>query len=153
MKKIIYILFIFLVCLIILINVFSIFNLSLFGYRSFKIASGSMKPKYNINDLIVVKKEESYKVGDVITFKNEENEYVTHRITEIDDKYFSAKGDSNNTVDSKLPKKNIVGKVIYKSKFLKIVSGIFNSAIFWIVTALILFVMVFIPRKENDTEK
>jgi len=153
MKKLLYILFIFLISIIILINVFSMLNLSLFGYRSFKVASGSMKPKYDINDLIIVKHKDNYKVGDVITYKNKDHEYVTHRIIEIDDKYFTAKGDFNNTLDSKLSNKNIVGKVVYKSRFLKIINAIFNSVIFWVICPLVLFIMIFIPGKENDTDK
>lgn len=153
MKKIIYIVFISLVSLIILINIFSIFNVSLFGYRTFKVASGSMRPKYNVNDLIVVKKKSNYKVGDVITFKSKDGEYVTHRIIEIDSKYFTAKGDYNNTIDSKVPNKNIIGKVVYKSRLLKIIYAIFNSIIFWLLIPIVIFIMVFIPRKENDIKE
>ena len=153
MKKVIYIIFISIVSSIILINIFSMCNLSLFGYRSFKIASGSMRPKYNVNDLIIVKKNANYKVGDVITFKNKDGEYVTHRIIEIDDKYFTAKGDYNNTIDSKISNKNIVGKVVYKSRLLKIVNLVFNSVLFWIITPIVIFIMVFIPRKENDIKE
>lgn len=153
MKKVIYTIFILIVSLIILINLFSLFNISLFGYRTFKIASGSMRPKYNINDLIIVKKKNEYNVGDVVTFKNNSGEYVTHRIIEINKKEFTAKGDYNNAIDTEVSNKNIVGKVIYKSRLLKAVNLIFNSILFWIITPILLFIIIFILRKETDIKE
>lgn len=153
MKKIIYIFLIVLISSIILINIFSIFNISLFGFRTFKIASGSMKPKYDINDLIVVKNKDNYKVNDVVTYKNASGEYVTHRIIKKDGNLFTLKGDYNNTEDKEIEKKDIVGKVIFKSKILKIANRLFTSTIFWLIMPMVFIVIMFLPsRKENDTK-
>lgn len=45
-------------------------NNSIFGYRIFSVATGSMIPKYNINDVLAVKEVniDELKVGDDITY-------------------------------------------------------------------------------------
>ena len=61
MKKVLYRIFIFVVVFIIIVNIFSIFHASLFGFRLYRIATGSMVPYLNINDYILVKKSNDYK--------------------------------------------------------------------------------------------
>lgn len=108
MKKIIVLLiFVFIICL------FAIFNFSIFGYRVYRIATGSMKPYLNINDVVIVKKYNQYKVGDVITYKDD-NHFITHRIVKINKSKIITKGDSNNIEDIEIDKEKVVGKVIYK---------------------------------------
>ena len=41
----------------------------IFGYTLFSVATGSMQPTLNINDIIIVKITDDVKVGDIITFK------------------------------------------------------------------------------------
>ena len=127
MKKIFYYIAIFIISIFILINIFSSFNLSFFGIRVFKVASGSMEPKIKVNDFVIVKKINNYKKGDIVTFKNENDEYVTHRIISVKGKKYNTKGDSNNLIDKPISKKSIVGKVIYKSYILSFLKPYMNS--------------------------
>lgn len=151
MKKAIYIISVSLISLFILINVFSIFNISFFGYRTFKIVSGSMKPLYDVNDLIIVKSKSDYKLNDVVTYKNNQNEYVTHRIINKDKNTFTLKGDFNNVEDKEIRKEDIVGKVVYKSRVLKFINTLFTSVVFWLIVPIIFLIIMIIPkRKEND---
>ena len=83
-----------------------------FGFSFFNISSGSMKETIQINDIIIVKKDENFNQGDIITFF-QDNQIVTHRIVEIlDDGNFITKGDANNSKDGKVYKENVIGKVI-----------------------------------------
>lgn len=53
-----------------------------FGYKTFTIISGSMKPKLNIGDIVVIKEveNEDLEVGDIISFKEQSTGVITHRI-------------------------------------------------------------------------
>ena len=50
-----------------------------FGFSIFNISSGSMKEAIQIDDIIIVKKEENLNEGDIITFFQDE-QIVTHKI-------------------------------------------------------------------------
>lgn len=49
---------------------FSDNKISFFNYRMFTVISGSMKPKYDIGDVLISKKEDpsKIKVGDTISY-------------------------------------------------------------------------------------
>ncbi|MBO4600697.1 MAG: signal peptidase I [Bacilli bacterium] len=153
MKKVIYGILFFLISLCILINISSMSNMSFFGYRTFKIASGSMKPLYDIDDVIFVKSKESYYVNDVVTYINDSGEYVTHRIINKEGSIFTLKGDANNTIDKKIEEKNIVGKVVYKLRVLKLIYIILTSVYFWLVVPIIFLLIIFIPKRKEKSSK
>ena len=97
---------------------------SIFGFKPFIVLSGSMKPQFDVGDLIIIKKTDSdlLKKGDVIAFRDKENYVTTHRIIEIVNQNnktcFETKGDNNNTKDeSVVCKDTIEGK--YHSKISK----------------------------------
>ena len=69
-----------------------------------------MEPYLKINDYILVQTKKEYKVNDVITYKIDD-EYVTHRIVEINEDRITTKGDANNTEDESITYNNIIGKV------------------------------------------
>ena len=79
------------------------------------VLTESMEPEIKSGDFIIISEEEFYNVGDIVTYVDEENMLVTHRIIEIDEKNFIAKGDNNNIADNKVSKDRILGKVSYKS--------------------------------------
>ena len=84
-----------------------------FGYTFFEVASGSMSPSININDLIIVKLNcDSYGVSDVITYVSGDD-FITHRIYSIKDGVIVTKGDNNDSVDSSIYKSDILGRVVY----------------------------------------
>lgn len=58
----------------------------LFGFRSFTVLSGSMRPVLDVGDVVVTKSvaASDVRVGDVITFPDQERkELVTHRVESI----------------------------------------------------------------------
>lgn len=135
---------------LILFNISSVFNVPVFGYRIFKVGSGSMEPTLKVNDLILVKKQDSYKVKDIITFKIDD-EYITHRLIEQNETRVVTKGDANNAIDQDFSKDKIVGKVVYKFKILKNVGRLFANPVTFIIFSIIsfgLFYLIFIYEKK-----
>ena len=97
-------------------------NQSVFGYRLFTIATGSMTGVYNINDVIVVKDYDTnkLKVGDDVAYKGIKGGYegllITHRIIRIEKneyggKIFVTKGVNTQMEDPPITDKQILGKV------------------------------------------
>lgn len=157
MKKVIYRLFIALIILVIIVNILSIFNLSFFGYRTFRIGSGSMDPYLKVNDFILIKEKEEYKVDDVVTYINESGNYVTHRIIGIysEDNEVVTKGDANNIEDTPITMHDIVGKVVFRIRGLGFVMYLFSNPISWVLLFIIgLGITMIIPdKKEEEIEE
>ncbi len=97
-------------------------NASIFGFKQYMVMTGSMKPTYNIGDLIIVKEvaERELHAGNVITYSvGNSAETISHRIIEITyengKKEYKTKGDNNNSVDTDLVSfDKIQGKIICK---------------------------------------
>lgn len=97
-------------------------NNSVFGFRLFTVATGSMKGVYNVNDVIAVKDfdNKKLKVGDDIAFIGNrgglENKLVTHRIIKIEEesngRIFTIKGVKNSVEDPSITESQILGKVV-----------------------------------------
>ena len=85
---------------------------SIFGYTYFEVASGSMAPTINKEDMVIVKLNSNYQEEDIITYKLNED-FITHRVIRIDTKTITTKGDANNTKDTPISKDSILGKVIF----------------------------------------
>lgn len=129
--KIIYNIFKFLIfTLLVLYIAFVIYqrvsgNAPLFGYRVFTVASGSMTPAYNINDVIFVKEVDvdTLKVGDDIAYNGEragfEGLIITHRIIDIEKtsdggRRIFTQGIANENEDPSINEDQIIGKVMGK---------------------------------------
>lgn len=100
-------------------------NSSILGYRVFTIATGSMEPVYNIDDVILVKDIDSstLKKGDDIAYLGNRDAVkgliVTHRIIRIetfnDGKvHYTLKGVNNKYEDPSITADQILGKVVGK---------------------------------------
>ena len=150
MKKKAYTVLIVVFTIILIINIFSILNLSFFGFRIYKIGSGSMEPYLKVNDYIIVKRKKNYNVGNVVTYKKS-NEYITHRIKSIDGDTVITQGDSNNIEDQPINKKDIIGGLVYKSHGLSIIFYSLNKPILWVLLFIVgLFITILIPDKRKE---
>ena len=139
---------------LVIINILSHFNISFFGFRIYRIASGSMEPYLKVNDIIIIKKSNNYKVNDIITYKTDK-EYITHRIVEINDDEIVTKGDYNNTEDKPIKKTDIIGKLFYKFKYFGFICYFFSKPKTLILAFIIgIVITILIPdkkkRKENN---
>lgn len=149
MKKIAYIVLLICSFLLITVNLLSYFNISFFGFRIFKVASGSMEPYLNINDVILIKKANNYEKGDVITYLSDD-EYITHRIVTIDFDEIVTKGDANNTLDEPIKVESVKGKVIYKFRYLGFLSYLFSKPMTLIMVLIMgITLLAIIPNKKK----
>lgn len=84
---------------------------SLFGYSTAIVVSGSMSPEIEVDDMVVIHRENTYSCGEIITYKDGAS-LVTHRIHEITDDGYITKGDANNTDDGTISPDSVVGRVV-----------------------------------------
>lgn len=81
-----------------------------FGVGAAIVLSGSMEPTLSVNDLIIVKEQESYEVGDVVVFQDGKH-MVIHRIIEMNGDTVQTQGDANNAPDVPIDGASIKGKL------------------------------------------
>ena len=133
-------------------------DVSIFGFRQYIVATGSMEPNYNIGDLIIVKevKENEINVGDVITYSmGNGTETISHRIINITNKdgkvQYETKGDNNNSPDSDLVSYNQVqGRIIFKiSKLGLIITQLTTGTGIAIILLIVALSYVHTNRKEE----
>jgi signal peptidase len=128
--------FIIVVCL----QRFSDNKISFFDYRMFTVISGSMRPKYDIGDVLISKtvNPSTIKVGDTISYLGTQGDFggkvITHQVVKIekgkDGKYlFHAKGLANLVEDPVISESQLYGVVIYRSVVLSTIYRIVATQI------------------------
>ena len=110
---------------------------SFFGYRIFRVQTGSMIPKYQIGDVILVKKQDvdKIKVGDDVTYLGESSSVkgilITHRVIDIQEvdgkKEFHTQGIANNLEDPVVHGNQINGVVQFKMPILTLLCKLLNN--------------------------
>lgn len=117
-------------------------------FNAYVIVSGSMIPGINIQDGVVIKREnmKDLKTGDIITFTTHDSRYdgyiVTHRIINIKNKnhkyYFRTKGDNNNVEDPYIVKEeDIYGRVFLTLPKIGYIKNLLVQSIGWIIFVII----------------
>ena len=134
--------------LIICLQRFSDNTLSVFNYRLFSVASGSMAPKYVIGDVILCKDVDltTIKVGDDITYLGTSGTFkgkvVTHRVLKIEESegklQFHTKGIASTRIDPIVKEEQVYGKIVMELKFL---SWLYK----FIITPSGFYICIFIP--------
>lgn len=155
MKKLFYNTLIILALFIIIINIMSANNKSMFGFRIYRVASGSMNPYLKIGDFILIKKQNQYDTGDIVTY-DVNNEYVvTHRIVLINGNDIITKGDANNTNDSPINEQQILGKVIFKIHSVNYIRYLLTKPFIWILALIIgiITIIIFSSSKEKKRRR
>ena len=146
-------------------------NKTIFGYRIFRVITGSMEPAYDVGTVIISKQMSAneIKVGDDIVYLGEYGEYsgkiIMHEVIAIDkdengnNVNFHAKGLHNSSVEDPQIKANqIFGVVKVNSKILTILYELATSpySAFIIITILVLNVFVafkFSKKPKNKEEE
>lgn len=83
------------------------------GYSLFEVLTGSMSPTIEIGDDVFVEITKDIKKGDIVIFDDEKrNDFIIHRVIDIQDNLIVTKGDNNNIQDSQMPKDRVIGKVL-----------------------------------------
>ena len=125
---------------------------SFMGYSLFEVQTGSMSPKIEAGDWIVVKYANDYELKDVITFETE-GEFVTHRIVSKYGDTFVTKGDANNAKDSPIAKEQIVGKVVKTLPTFGILRRTLFNPVVLIGLIIILYLSSTIFKKKADNHE
>jgi len=124
-------------------------NKSVFGYRLFTVATGSMAGVYDVNDVIAVQdcNPKELKVGDDIAYKGTrgglEGMLITHRIIRIEEKddgsrIFVTKGVNVPAEDPSINENQIVGKVIGVVPVITVINHIVKTQVGF-------FLLIFCP--------
>lgn len=135
----------------------------LLGYQCFNVLSPSMKPVYDVGDLLYVQKVDpnTIKEGDVITFiLNEDLVVGTHRVIRVDteNQHFYTKGDANEIEDQNpVHFNNVIGvprfsipKLGYVSDFVQNPPGMYITIGVGIVLILLAFLPDMISKKKKE---
>lgn len=163
-----FVLFLIAVCL----QRFSDNKLSIYKYRMFTVASGSMVPLYKIGDVLIAKEVDTnnIKVGDNVSYLGKQgdfkNKVITHEVVDIEEdengkRLFHTQGIANLIEDPIVTEEQIYGVVIYKATLLSFVSRIVATKygalifiiipIFYIIGSEILITML--DREEKRRNK
>lgn len=131
-------------CIVLLIVIFQKFTnnrIALGNIYVFQVATGSMKPVYDIGDIIVVKKTDvsTLNIGDDITYHGTTGEFnnltITHRIiskrVQDGNYYFITQGVANTGEDPEISGDNIYGKVIYHTVLFSFVGRLMTNIIIY----------------------
>lgn len=132
----------FVVIFMILLNIFSINNKSFFGFRVYRVISGSMQPTLQIGDIIIIRKEKEYHINDIITYDIGLTT-VTHRIKSIDNNGVVTKGDANDVNDDVFNVDKIVGKYFFRISMISLFSNIMiGNSVFIVLIVLFSSILI-----------
>lgn len=127
------------------------------GYTVFRITTGSMKPSYDTDTLILVKKTDpsEIQVGDVISFYSSDpaldGAVNTHRVTKIEQDgtewEYTTKGDANNVPDQYgTDSEALIGKVVASSLILGKLARLVSNPLIFIPVILIPLAVILISN-------
>lgn len=127
------------------------------GYTVFRITTGSMKPSYDTDTLILVKKTDpsEIQVGDVISFYSSDpaldGAVNTHRVTKIEQDgtewKYTTKGDANNVPDQYgTDSEALIGKVVASSLLLGKLARLVSNPLIFIPVILIPLAVILISN-------
>lgn len=124
-----------------------------FGYTFFSVATGSMRPTLEVQDIIIVKITDDVKIGDVITYQDNKD-FITHRVVSNNKDKFITKGDYNNTEDKPIESGQVVGKMICKIPNLGVIGNVLLTPKVFvsIIITLFLFCISFSYVPDNKKE-
>lgn len=155
------------ISLIILIQRFSNNQITFLGYRIFKVETGSMIPKYQIGDVILVKEKDIKKinVGEDLVYEAKEGEIkgktITHQVVRVEQKdgktFFYTKGIANTSEDPEVSEEQVNGVVQHKLYILTFICYLLNNKYtfyFLIILPLTIYIFFrYIHYEEHKRKK
>lgn len=163
LEKIILVAIIF-VCCIIAIQRISNNDKAFLGYRIFRVQTGSMIPKYDIGDVILVKETpiDEIQIGDDVTYWGTtgtmQGKIVTHQVIQIEEiegqKVFHTKGIANYTEDPVIYVDQINGVVKSEIHILSAITKLLaNPYVFYFCAIIPLTIFVFFAFVKTSNKK
>lgn len=130
---------------------------TVFGYTALRVTTGSMKPTYDVDAMIIVKKvdPQEIKENDVISFYSQDpsldGAVNTHRVVSIKEengkRSFVTKGDNNNVVDAyDVESQYLIGRVVASSKIIGKISRLAANPLIFIPIILIPLAVILISN-------
>lgn len=157
--KIVFTLLLACIALVIVIQRVSNNTIAIGGIRIFNVISGSMVPKYEKGDILIVKKTDpsKIKVGQSVAYEGRSGQVagkiITHEVIDIEQKdnkfLFHTKGITNEVQDPIVEEDQIYGTVIYKFVLLSFLNKImYNIYVFYLLTVVPIGIIIFLEIKE-----
>lgn len=134
----------------ILLNILSMNNKSLFGFRIYRVISGSMQPALQIGDVIIIKKANNYAEKDIITYDNGLTT-ITHRIKSINGDEIITEGDANDAPDKPITKDRILGKYFFRISTFSVFSIMLTGKTIYLIMVLVLFAILLFAISDRLT--
>ena len=134
----------------ILLNILSMNNKSLFGFRIYRVISGSMQPALQIGDVIIIKKANNYAEKDIITYDNGLTT-ITHRIKSINGDEIITEGDANDAPDKPITKDRILGKYFFRISTFSVFSIMLTGKTIYLIMGLVLFAILLFAIGDRVT--
>ena len=135
----------------ILLNILSMNNKSLFGFRIYRVISGSMQPALQIGDVIIIKKANNYAEKDIITYDNGLTT-ITHRIKSINGDEIITEGDANDAPDKPITKDRILGKYFFRISTFSVFSIMLTGKTIYLIMVLVLFAILLFAISDGVTK-
>lgn len=137
------------------------------GNPFYVVSSGSMVPNLNVNDILIVRDNDSFKnlkIGDIIVFNRPDgaDRVIVHRVAEIfndpegNDKIIRTKGDANDAsipgTDFPITDNDYIGKVVYVIPGAGVITKILSPPVNYVIIAGIIALMLYshIGKKKKD---
>lgn len=134
----------------IFLNILSMNNKSLFGFRIYRVISGSMQPALQIGDVIIIKKANNYAEKDIITYDNGLTT-ITHRIKSINGDEIITEGDANDAPDKPITKDRILGKYFFRISTFSVFSIMLTGKTIYLIMVLVLFAILLFAISDRVT--
>ena len=123
-----------------------------FGVGAAIVLSGSMEPALSVNDLVIVKEQDSYQVDDIVVYQ-ERNHMVIHRVISVGDDVLQTQGDANNVADEPVNLTCVKGKMIVQVPGVGIVVQLIKTPVgIFALFAMALYLMELSFRKEQKDD-
>lgn len=137
---------------------------SFLGFRLFRVETGSMIPKYQIGDVILVKETDinKIKIGDDVTYYGTsgsmKGKIVTHQVIEIREeegkKIFRTKGIANTSKDPEISGDQIDGVVLSKLRIVSWITSLLqNGYVFYFFGVIPMTVLIFFTVIKGNMRK
>lgn len=125
-----------------------------FGMGVSVVLSGSMEPELSVNDLVLVKSQDSYRVGDVVVYQDG-SMLIIHRIVSIDGDKVITQGDANNAADDPINISAVKGKALGHISFVGGAVRFLQGPVGFIVLVIAAVALFELPylrerKKSND---
>lgn len=97
-------------------------NPEIFGYVFYQQKTDNMKDDFNVDDIVIIKKNDTFQAGDIVMFLTEEAEYKVEKVVRTDNLSTTTKCNTcieeGSPIDNSTVIGRAVGKIAYLGKFI-----------------------------------